>query len=202
MSTTLMALNRLEQQRAHRTGTGVQRIHNGRNISENSLWSTFWHDRRHIVLISVCPVFIILGQLLVSALRTIPVPDGMAFRGQTTAIRYPIPRQPTASEVNHSNESGWQSITRSNGSIPGGKNASDDAGLIREPQDPIAQYYGDELKLHAIVWSGNPAARKAFINYRFVSQGHKVDDYFIAEISEQSIVLSNGHQLWRLILGR
>ena len=194
MSTTLKALNRLEQQLVDRPATGVSKIPNGRDSHQATLLLKSCQDRRLVVLIAACSVFLLFETVLGSALKPRLETNGGAFGDQSvpSPTRYPIPRPSVTSEANPSTSSGLQPF----------KNDIDYAGSIGGPQDTISQWYGDGLKLQAIVWSMNPAARKAFINSRFVRPGQTVDDYMIAAISEKSVVVSDGQQLWRVILGR
>ena len=216
MSTTLKALNQLERQHSNSMGADKpgSRIQASRGMNISAVWPGIRRSHRSKALIIVCLVGLCLTGLFVFLLKRPQSSSDTVVKNQNspnqrlsldgqTMVPLSATRESSQPKDLPPLPSGAQSLTA--GSLPaidGNRDFSDEKFSISDPQENISQWYGEELKLQAIVWSRHPSARKVFINNQMVYQGQIVGGYQLAAIGKESIIVSQGGNLWRLFLGR
>ena len=67
---------------------------------------------------------------------------------------------------------------------------------------PANPWYGDGLKVQAVVYGPDPGTRLAVINGRTVYQGDAVDGFTVVAIEKDAVVVRQGRKLWNAKLGR
>ena len=216
MSTTLKALNQLEQQRSNGLGPDKpgRRLQSLQGMNHPAVWPGIRLCHRFRVLILVCLVGLSVTGFFAFGLKRPRSSSDTIIKNQNTSNQSLTLDDQTllpVSSVRGSSQpkdlpplpSGAHSMTAdSQRAIDGNRDFFDEKFSISEPEEQISQWYGDDLKLQAIVWSSHPSARKVFINNQMVYQGQTVDGYQLAAIGKESIIVSQGENLWRLFLGR
>jgi len=64
------------------------------------------------------------------------------------------------------------------------------------------RWYGDGIKVQAIVYGPDPDARMAVVNGRTVYQGSVVDGFVVEAIEEDAVIVRQGREKWKVVLGR
>ena len=70
------------------------------------------------------------------------------------------------------------------------------------PTTQAKPWYGDRIKLQAIVWGPNPNERMAVINNRVVHQGAVLDGFTVVAIIENAVIVAEGQERRQVFLGR
>ena len=216
MSATLKALNQLECQRSNSIGPDLpgSRIQSPRGMNKSAVWPGIRRRYRSRALVLVCLAGLCLTGLFVFGLKRPQFLTDTVLKNQNspnqrlsldgqTMVPLFATRESSQPKALPPMPSGAQSLTADSlTAIDENRDFADEKFSTSEPQENISQWYGEELKLQAIVWSRHPSARKIFINNQMVYQGQIVDGYQLAAIEKESIIVSQGQNLWRLFLGR
>ena len=176
MSTTLKALNRLEQRLPNcvrENGPDSQK-QGGLALDNPASIKGLWRHPRSKVLILICAVGLILCLALVTVLnrpsspsKTIvshhPPPDHVVSSERPTATATPVTSasgrtkdtQPVPSEKPSQSRSSSSGIDRRSEN-------NDDRSSMSDPQEEIPQWFGDGLKLQAIVLEPSAGRTQGF----------------------------------------
>jgi hypothetical protein len=63
-------------------------------------------------------------------------------------------------------------------------------------------WYGEDIKVQAIVYGSEPEASLAVINNRTVHRGDVVNGFAVEAIEREAVIISRGGERWRAVLGR
>ena len=217
MSTTLKELQRIEQEHNRSSANRLREPVSVRprsraqgNLFFRGVQIAFWHMRwktvAMVLLAGICMALAFAG----IRLRTSTPPP----------VSAPAPSPPPAQEVSKTTPAPLQSqgLKGSSGHRPGERDPAaplEKAGhrtdTVRESSTivlPVSRtvkvkpWYGDEIKVQAIVYGSDPEASLAVINGRTVHRGDVVNGFAIEAIEKDAVIIRQGHESWKAALGR
>ena len=217
MSTTLKELQRIEQEHDRR---GANRLQEPMSVRPRSrvqgsrffrwVQIAFWHMRwktvAMVLLAGICLALAFAGIRLrtttippVSAPATSPAPQ----QEVTKTTQAPLPPQSLKGSSGH--RSGARDPA------PPLQKAGHRTDTVRESSatghpasrtEKVKPWYGDEIKVQAIVYGSDPEASLAVINGRTVHRGDVVNGFAIEAIEIDAVIIRQGHESWKATLGR